>query len=152
MNPRLLRILLDAYSNETHTNSPVEVLVQVSGATDDTMRDSMAEAERTTGLNLNSLTEHKLQIEDLEKLLENGFDTSWPKSDIGMRTPKIEVAPSDSFENTSHLSLVSIVMFYSGFGNNDFTWEIVSPPILAGSANSILGYDLNNERVTNDNV
>lgn len=145
MNSRLLEMIIGDWSDDGHGKT-ASVLVRVWGedSTDEEMRLSLNKAVEATGVDFANLLrgygDDTISSEELNDLVAHGFDTNWPKSDIGETTPSFGVN-RDFFDQAddSNYSVAGLLMFYAGFGSGDFNWEIVLPPTLVGSHNSILG-------------
>lgn len=142
MDSRLLEIVMGDWSDDGDGRKET-VLVRVWGedSTDDAMRDARDRAIEATGVEFSELFAGgegpSISSDDLDTLVENGFDPAWPKSDIGGKTPSFWRSCGASDETP--YSAVSLLMFYASFGSPDIGWEIVLPPTVVGSHNSILG-------------
>lgn len=144
MNSRLVKLVIGTRGEGSHNGTEV-VLVRVVGShtTNDEMRRASERAEEAIGFTLDELLDQHetdtISLGQLEILELNGFDTTWPPSDSGMFTPALNVETGVAGIEAPLYSAVALVMFYASYGSDDFVWEIIEPPKLVGSHNSILG-------------
>lgn len=149
MNPRLVQVALGLWSDKELSHLEID-LVKVSGrdSSDSSMREAFSRAEHATGIDVQSDLSHEvpeLTASQLDSLVEHGFETKWPESDMGMSTGSFTI---ENDQSRTKYSIVALLMFFVGFGREDFDWEIVHIPSLTGSHNSILGIEIGSGRET----
>lgn len=149
MDPRLVQVALGNWSGKGLSNLEVD-LVKVSGrdSSDDSMRKAFSKAENAMKIDVQADLAHEmpeLTASQLDSLVEHGFETKWPDSDMGMSTGSFVIEHDQS---KTRYSIVALLMFFAGFGREDFDWEIVHVPSLTGSHNSILGIEIGSGRET----